>query len=362
VPRIAVDATPVTARATGAGRAIRNLLATLPAVDPGRSYLALVTEEGARAVEHAAPDVELHVVASGRGLAWELRCAAGAAAEHGADLLFTVRELVGAGPPPTVLHVFEPPAYRLRAGRAAGLRRTAKDALLAALLGRSLRRAAAVTAGSATTAAWLRAHHGIEATVVLPGIDDAFFETDGAAATAAPYLLHLGSGDARDRTDVVVAALARLADAAPLLRVAGLGEAGRAEFVRLAEERGVGARVEALGWVTDDELRALYRGALAYVHASRYESYGGFPALEAMALGTPVVAFDAPGVTEALTGAAILVERADAEGLAAGIRELAHDPALRARLADAGRQRVEPLRWSRAARDLAAVFARVLAQ
>jgi glycosyltransferase involved in cell wall biosynthesis len=112
--------------------------------------------------------------------------------------------------------------------------------------------------------------------------------------------------------------------------------------------------------VSDPELRSLYRGALAFVHPSRYEAYGGLPALEALALGTPVVALEAPGVTEALQGAALLVEGADPAALAGALRAILSDPELRSRLVQAGRERVAPLRWERAARELAAVFERTL--
>src|SRR5438477_7089389 len=92
---IAVDATAVTARPTGAGRVVRNLLAALPAADPGNRYVALATEEGARALNESGPGLRVRVVTPGRSLVWELSGAARAADESGADLLFTVRELVG---------------------------------------------------------------------------------------------------------------------------------------------------------------------------------------------------------------------------------------------------------------------------
>ena len=343
---------------------LRSLLAALPVVDSDASYLAFVTEEGARSLASVASGVHLHIVPPRRGLRWELRGAAQAAHAAGADLLFTVRELVGRRSPPTVLHVFEPPAFRLSSGRPSDLgsaKGALKDRLLILLFRSSLRRAAAVTAGSATTAAWLREHHGIDATVILPGIDDAFFNTAvELPAQAQPYVFHLASGDARDRTDVLLDSLSLLGAAAPRLLVAGLGEPARIALAREAEERGLGGGVEPLAWVSDEELCALYRGALAYAHPSRYESYGGLAALEAMALGTPVVGFHAPGVTEALGGAALLVEQGDSVALAAGLRELVRDPELRGRLAKAGRQRVESLRWERAARELAVVFRRAI--
>jgi glycosyltransferase involved in cell wall biosynthesis len=356
VPRIAIDATAVSSRPTGAGRVLLSLVKALPVADPGTEYVALVTEEGARALAGDVCMSEIQLVAPRQGLRWELAGAAQAAEDARADLLFTVREVVVRRTPPTVLHIFEPPAYRL--ARHMPTRPLLKDLLLTLLLGRSVKAAGAVTAGSATTAAWLRGRYGIEPAVVLPGLDAAFFErTTEPARRASPYLLFLATGDPREESGLLIEALAVLGTDAPLVVVAG---SNAARFQAQAAEVGVGNRVEPLGWVSDEELRALYRGALAFVHPTRYEAYGGLPALEAMASGTPVIALEARGVTEALRDAAVLVDRPDPELFAAAIRTLMRDPGLRARLTAAGYERVQPLRWERAADELAAVFRRVL--
>ncbi len=154
--------------------------------------------------------------------------------------------------------------------------------------------------------------------------------------------------------------LAALADPGPILPRLVVAGSGSLELGARAAAIGVADRVEVRGWVSDSELRALFRGAVAFIHPTRYEAYGGLPALEALALRTPVVAFEAPGVTEALAGAALLVERPDPKVLAEALRIVASDSSLRRRLAEAGRERVEPLRWEQVARELAAVFRRVL--
>jgi glycosyltransferase involved in cell wall biosynthesis len=339
---------------------VSGLLAALPSVDPGSEYVALATSDGAVALREAAPAVRVQEVSAGNGLAWELRGAAAAAAAADADLLFTIRELVGRRSPPTVLHVFEPPSYRLRVPRRRSeLKAAAKDVLLASAFVRAARRAAAVTAGSETTATWLRGH-GVDASVVLPGLDDAFFAPGDAATRDGPYLFHVASGDHRDLTEAILESLALLGSAAPLLVVAGMPAWRREQIAACARSFGIAGRLEFLGWVSDAELRAHYRGALAVVQPSRYEGYGGYPSLEAMALGTPVVAVRAPGVTEALETAALLVDTAAPHLLADAIRRLADDGELRAELLESGRKRVTPLRWERAAADLAAVFRRTL--
>lgn len=360
-----VDATSVSRRSKGAGRVLKNLLAALPRVDPGSRYVGLVTGEGAETVGESAPGAELVVVQPGRGLSWELRGLPREARRLGADLVFTVREIVGFGGPPTVMHLFEPPAYRLRALRFAGVsaaKPLVKDALLLAALRGSTRRAAAVTAGSRTTAAWLRGRYGIEPTVVYPGIDPVFFVEDepAAAGQGGRYLLHPSSGDGRENSELVLRAFAaaRLGDV--VLRLVGTPERLRPGLLERARELDIAGRVEVLEWVSDEQLRALYRGALALVHPSRYEAFAGLPALEAMALGTPVVALAAPGVTEALAGIALLAEREDPALLAAELRRLCEDEGLRASLGARGREWARALTWEATARGFAEVFRELL--
>jgi glycosyltransferase involved in cell wall biosynthesis len=362
-PLVAVDATLVGARSKGAGRALKNLLAAFPTVEPGLRFVALATQDGAAVLEQAAPGVDIERVEAGSGTRWELDGAGRAAASVGAELLFTVRELSPRTGPPAVVHVYEPPVYRLRGLGIRDLaesKRVAKDLLLHLALRRSLARAAAVTAGSATTAAWLREHAGVEAVVVRPGIDPAFQSATVSEPDGAPYALHPSTGDPRENTPLVLEAFAR-ADAPPLrLKLVGLPDAQRSRLEQRVRALGIADRVDLLGWVTDEELRALYAGAIALLHPTRYESFAGFPALEAIALGTPVVALDAPGSTEALEGAALLLSGEDPALLAAELRRLMETPALRATLSERGRVLAAGLTWEASAASLTAVFRSVL--
>jgi glycosyltransferase involved in cell wall biosynthesis len=293
------------------------------------------------------------------GLRWELDGVGVAARRLGADLMFTVRELAPRVGPPAVVHVYEPPAYRLRG---LGLRDArapkpiAKDLLLHLGLRRSLARAAAVTAGSATTAAWLREHVGIGATVVLPGIDPAFLGESVAAPESPAYALHPSTGDPRENTPLVLRAFAEREPPPLRLKLVGLPDGARRALERRVQALGIADRVDLLGWVSDAELRMLYRGAVALIHPTRYESFAGFPALEAIALGTPVVALDAPGATEALAGAALLLAREDPALLAAELRRLVESPTLRPELSAKGRALAAELTWEASAASLTAVF------
>lgn len=360
-PLIAVDALLVSRRPKGAGRVLQSLVEVLPEVDDAHRYVALVQPEG-KEVLAGATAAELVEVVAGSGARWELRGAQRAAAAVGADMLFTVRELVGFGGIPTVMHLFEAPAWRLEVEREpgfGGLKQHTKDRLLDLALRGSIRRAAAVTAGSETTADYVARRYGLRPGVVLPGIDRVFLASAPVPAEGT-YFLHLASGDARENTDLVLRAFARASLDGVRLKTFGSPQPVRDALREQAAALGVSDRVDVLEWVSDDDLRSLYAGALALLHPSRYESFAGLPALEAMALGTAVIALDAPGATEGLSGAALLLAREDEGELADALRLLARDDNTRDRLATAGRERAQTLTWESSARGFSDVFARVL--
>src|SRR5207249_8033842 len=100
-----------------------------------------------------------------------------------------------------VVWLYETPSRRLAA--ASGLYQRGSDLVTRALWRRSLRRAAAVVAGSRATARELEeALPGLHVRVVYPGIDPAYSPGPGPAGER--YVFHLGSSDARDNTETVV--------------------------------------------------------------------------------------------------------------------------------------------------------------
>ena len=101
------------------------------------------------------------------------------------------------------------------------------------------------------------------------------------------------------------------------------------------------------GRVDDDELVALLRGADVLVHAARHEGFG-FPPLEAMACGTPVVAFRSTSIPEVVGDAAELAEPAPG-ALADALTRVLADPARRAELRERGLARAAEFTWERCA-------------
>ena len=172
----------------------------------------------------------------------------------------------------------------------------------------------------------------------------------GAAvpASARPTAVVVGASSRRKGLDVLVDALPLAGD----VRWVVVGVPPRDVARRL-----VAAGVELRGELDDDALQALVASATLLVHPSRSEGFG-FPPLEAMAAGVPVVATRGGAVPEVAGDAALLVEPGDARALAAAVRRVLDDAALRRRLVGAGARRADAFPKEAAARALLRVLER----
>jgi glycosyltransferase involved in cell wall biosynthesis len=103
-------------------------------------------------------------------------------------------------------------------------------------------------------------------------------------------------------------------------------------------------RVHFTGYVPEECLPALYSGALALVYPSLYEGFG-FPPLESMACGTPVIASNTTSLPEVTADAAILVNPLEVDEIVSAIALLATDPELRSNLSRRGIARAASYTW-----------------
>jgi glycosyltransferase involved in cell wall biosynthesis len=130
------------------------------------------------------------------------------------------------------------------------------------------------------------------------------------------------------------------------LMIAG-GPGWRADdLAREIDRVGLRDAVTLMGKVSDASLSELYRGAGALFYPSLYEGFG-FPILEAMTAGCPVVTSNRSSMAEVGDGAVQLVDPLDPESMAAGLRAVVGDPARRDELVAKGRGRAADFSWDR---------------
>lgn len=183
--------------------------------------------------------------------------------------------------------------------------------------------------------------------IVPLGIDALFFEAPPpTGAPSEPYILFVGTREFRKNLD-------RLESAITLLRARGFPHVLLVAGAGPSKDSPVGKPfVRQLGEVPDVELRRLYAGAACLALPSLHEGFG-LPALEAMAVGTPVVASRAGALPEVTGGAAELVDPLDDRDIARGLEAAITDPA---RFRAAGRERAALFSWQRAAEETVKVY------
>jgi glycosyltransferase involved in cell wall biosynthesis len=187
---------------------------------------------------------------------------------------------------------------------------------------------------------------------VVPNRTDLLPERDGGTldlGLPAGYVLCVGTLEPRKNIKGALAVHKRLRelvpDAPPLVVAGGPGWRTEAFDAELSHARAEGA-VHLLGYVPDETLWLVYRNASALLFLSIYEGFG-LPVLEAMAAGCPVVASDIPSVRETAGDAALLVDPADVEAVAAATASLLEDDTARNALIARGRTRASGYDWRR---------------
>ncbi|MBK6769710.1 MAG: glycosyltransferase family 4 protein [Ardenticatenales bacterium] len=240
---------------------------------------------------------------------------------------------------------------------------------LARFLRRTVPRAARRAAHVLADSAWTRddvidlldvppervsvAYAGVDA-AFRPRVDRADAGIRARLGIDKPYVLGVGTIEPRKDWPTLIAAFGTAfagggatgdsGDRA-LVLAGGLGWRTEGTVAAASAARAAGVDVRLLGFVADDDLPALYRGADAFAFPSRYEGFG-LPPLEAMACGVPTAVSDASCLPEVTGDAALHVPAGDVEGWAAALRALVGDAALRARLAAAGPVRAAGFTWA----------------
>lgn len=173
-----------------------------------------------------------------------------------------------------------------------------------------------------------------------------------------PYVACVGTLEPRKNLAAALRAFAALDDDEHALVVVGGGGWDGGEVQALA--RSVRGPVVLTGFVGDAELVGLLSAARAFVYPSLYEGFG-FPPLEAMACGAPVITSNRASLPEVVGDAALLIDPDDAPALAGALRRVLGDDALAADLRARGLRRASLYSWGRCAQATLGAYDEVVA-
>ena len=176
-----------------------------------------------------------------------------------------------------------------------------------------------------------------------------------------PYLLYVGTLEPRKNLVRALEAFSRIRPRFPDHRFYLAGDLGwrSNELLQSVEAFGLEGAVERLGYVDEKALPALYSHAELFVYPSLYEGFG-FPVLEAMACGVPVLTSKTSSLEEIAAEAALLVDPHDVDALSEGLEHALSDTRARETWIRAGPARARSFSGERTARDTVAVYEEAL--
>lgn len=241
-----------------------------------------------------------------------------------------------------------------------------------ALMPAQVRSAAHIITVSEATRRDLIELYGLAAeriTVVHNGVSSIWRPFDGSAIQCGlarlgihrPFILATGNLCRRKNQAALVRVYSRLAQARKIdcdLVLAGKATDSANEILAEVRRSGLVDRVHVIGYVSQQNLLALYNAAIFSVYLSRYEGFG-LPILESMACGTPCLTSNTSCMPEVAGDAALLVDPNDDESIYSGLSRMIEDDTLRAALRRAGFERASRFTWRRAALETMDVYRQV---
>ncbi|MHB8197756.1 MAG: glycosyltransferase family 4 protein [Vulcanimicrobiaceae bacterium] len=332
--RIALDARMTRRMSVGMRAYATELMARLPRVAPEYAYVPVGSGENFTWDEQVALPLAL----------WRSR----ASLTHFMSLYVPVLR-----PVPFVLTIHDLIHLRLPA-----LHRRRVGPYYATVVRHACARAARVITDDAATVEDLERFLGVpprKVCVISLGVNERFFESCDPRPAPRPYLLYVGNHRPHKNLATLFDAWSSLSERFPVdLYVTGPDDFAGALQARSSDRR----RIVALGDLNDEQLRAAYAGARALVHPALCEGFG-LPLLEAMAVGTPVVASaeSTPGI---LAQSVLRFPARDARALQITLEDLLADEGLRSRLVNQGKMVARAWSWDRCARATANLYREVL--
>lgn len=234
-----------------------------------------------------------------------------------------------------------------------------------------MKRAAAVVADSLSTKQDLVGFVGLnpaDVQVIHPGLNQDF-EPNPDRGTAlrealglgrGPLVLHVGRTFYKNIPGVL-RVLHRVREEGLDVRLVRVGRPLTGEDAALAERLALVPHILELGAVPDAQIPALYNAVDLLLFPSLYEGFG-WPPLEAMASGTPVVSSRAGSLDEVVGDAALTADPEDIETLAWHVASILTEPRVKEALTRRGLAHAARFNWARTAQEMRQVYSRVLAK
>ena len=181
---------------------------------------------------------------------------------------------------------------------------------------------------------------------------------DQPGEATRPYFFYLGRVDPYKNLQRLINAFAALPDKDHELWIAGSADRRYTPVLQAqAQALGIGDRVKFLEYVPYAELPVLLNRAIALVFPSLWEGFG-FPVLEAMACGTPVITSNLSSLPEVAGDAALLVDPYNEAEITAAMQTIAIDAGVRSELRSAGLARASQFSWAKTGQATAELLQR----
>lgn len=176
-----------------------------------------------------------------------------------------------------------------------------------------------------------------------------------------PYFLSVGRIEKRKNTIKTVEAFEKFKKQNPTghkLILVGKNGFGHAQVEEKISNSDFKNDIIVLGYIKDEELPSLYKNATAFIYPSLYEGFG-LPALEAMAVGTPVLTSNVSTIKEVVGDAALLVDPQNSDLIAEGMKKLVFDKQMRKSLISEGSKIVKNYSWDKTAEEFHKLITKV---
>jgi glycosyltransferase involved in cell wall biosynthesis len=235
------------------------------------------------------------------------------------------------------------------------------------LMRRSIERADYVIADSVSTASGIQEYYRVrpsKVSVVYPGAPDSANRPDQQLSADAQlpgkYFLFVGTLEPRKNLIVILKAFALLDAERENVHLVAAGIIGwkTKEVMSLLKTHRHRSRIHFTGYVDADRLSFIYRNALCLLYPSLYEGFG-FPILEAMTYGVPVITSNVSSMPEVAGDAALLVDPNDADSLAEAMKKILTDGNVRNIMVAKGYERVKKFSWKQCAEETLGIFTKV---